>query len=54
MLHTGKEEFSIERALSDLKIDEDVRVSLFKTDIMREKLKRVLPIFDRKGLLDDM
>ncbi|XP_060646848.1 uncharacterized protein LOC132784939 [Drosophila nasuta] len=54
MMHVGKEELSIQRAISPLKEDEAVRVSLYKTKIMRQKIKRFLPIFDRMGLLDDM
>ncbi|KAH8399036.1 hypothetical protein KR215_001192, partial [Drosophila sulfurigaster] len=54
MMHFGKEELSIQRAISPLKEDEAVRVSLYKTNIMRQKIKRFLPIFDRMGLLDDM
>lgn len=54
MLHCGKDEFSIARAVSDSVIDADFRVKLFQTDIMRSKLKKLLPKFDHKGLLDDM
>lgn len=54
MLKTGSEEFSIERAASTAEKDAAVRVSLFQTDLMREKIRRLLPKFDRKGLLDEM
>lgn len=54
MVKTGSEEFSIERAASPAEKDAAVRVSLFQTDFMREKIKKVLPIFDHKGLLDEM
>ncbi|XP_034486155.1 uncharacterized protein LOC117790723 [Drosophila innubila] len=54
MLHSGKEEFSIARAMSHSKIDADFRAKLYKTEIMRSKLKKFLPKFDHKGLLDDM
>ncbi|XP_034113406.2 uncharacterized protein LOC117573973 [Drosophila albomicans] len=54
MLHIGKDEFSIRRAICPSKEAEAVRISLYKTEIMRQKIKRFLPIFDRLGLLDDM
>ncbi|KAH8359981.1 hypothetical protein KR093_009934 [Drosophila rubida] len=54
MLYNGKEEFSIERGASDAEKDAVARVSLFKTDIMRRKIRKLLPIFDHKGLLDEM
>ncbi|KAH8311100.1 hypothetical protein KR044_004377 [Drosophila immigrans] len=54
MLHNGKEEFSIERAMSSAEKDAAVRVLLFKSDIMRQKVRRLLPFFDKKGLLDEM
>ncbi|KAH8414014.1 hypothetical protein KR222_001940 [Zaprionus bogoriensis] len=54
MLKTGSEEFSIERAASFADSDAAVRVSLFKSEQMRKKTRKVLPIFDRKGLFDEM
>lgn len=54
MIKTGSEEFSLERAVSNDEKDAAVRVSLFQTDLVREKIRKVLPIFDRKGLLDEM
>ncbi|KAH8311717.1 hypothetical protein KR044_007663 [Drosophila immigrans] len=54
MLHVGKDEFSLQRAICSSKEAEAVRVSLYKTKIMQQKIRRFLPIFDRLGLLDDM
>ncbi|XP_030565759.1 uncharacterized protein LOC115766089 [Drosophila novamexicana] len=54
MLHSGSEEFSIEKALSNSESDIALRVSIYKTEIFQKKLRTILPFFDHKGLLDEM
>ncbi|KAL7729673.1 hypothetical protein ACLKA6_007944 [Drosophila palustris] len=54
MIHSGEFEFSIAKALSQSEVDAAVRVKLYNNEIMRSKLRKLLPIFDHKGLLDDM
>ncbi|TDG43703.1 hypothetical protein AWZ03_009867 [Drosophila navojoa] len=54
MLHTGPEEFSIEKALSDSVADAAVRVAVYKSELYQRKLREILPILEHKGLLDEM
>ncbi|XP_060649750.1 uncharacterized protein LOC132786960 [Drosophila nasuta] len=54
MLHSGNEEFSIQRAASFAEKDAEVRVALHKADVMRKKVRKLLPFFDKRGLLDEM
>ncbi|XP_017845498.1 uncharacterized protein LOC108602007 [Drosophila busckii] len=54
MLYSGTEHFSMEQALSTLKKDEAIRISLYKTKLMQSKIRNSLPFFDHIGLLDEM
>ncbi|XP_023168036.1 uncharacterized protein LOC111597503 [Drosophila hydei] len=54
MLHNGPEEFSIEKALSLSEADVALRVSIYKSEQYQKKLRKILPIFDHKGLLDEI
>ncbi|XP_030374273.1 uncharacterized protein LOC115623868 [Scaptodrosophila lebanonensis] len=53
-LYQGQEKGSIEIILSEDESAMQFKDSVFQNDVMINKLHRLLPFFDRKGLLDDM
>ncbi|EDV91300.1 uncharacterized protein LOC6568322 [Drosophila grimshawi] len=54
MICTGSEGFNIEKGISQSDNDIAVRSKIYKNPMVQKKLRRFLPFFDQRGLLDEL